>query len=178
MTNETLFTEEEKIILRSLPEQYKWIARDDTGLCIYCEKPKSRSEEKIFINAGSIYINIFIFEHIFKNVTWENSPICFREQVLNNAERKYLKNIIRPFYKNVTHIKKECGYYDSIPYPNGEQLKKKLFFENIEIWYLNEIRLAQTIILPAFEKGTKYIGMEIGKEYTLDDLGFNKQEFL
>lgn len=176
MLNKELFTEDEKAILRNLPEEYRWIARDKDGMIYVYDILPTRLDSRFALKG--IWRSLSVFENIFKGVTWENSPICFRDPVLDDEEREYLKNIIRPFLKNVIYIKKAQGtYYENTVRINGKQLNKILFFENIKICCLNEFGVIQTITLPAFKEGTKYIGMESGKEYTLDDLGFTKKEF-
>lgn len=176
MLNEELFTEDEKAILRNLPKNYKYIARNKDGMIYVYDILPTRLDSR-FVLEG-FWLNLTVFENIFIGVTWENSPICFRNPILDDEEREYLKNIIRPFYKKVICIKKEqVNYYEKTLRINGEQLNEILFFENIKIRCLNEFGVIQTITLPVFKKDTKYIGMESGKEYTLDDLGFTKKEF-
>ena len=71
--------------------------------------------------------------------------------VLDEKERKYLKDVIRPFRNRVKHITKgnvfECKEFITIC---------------IDDYY--------AVNLPLFEKGTMYVGMETDKNYTLEDL--------
>ena len=79
------------------------------------------------------------------------------EPVLDDAERKYLSEVIRPFRKKITYISKviHCGVdrqYISI------KIKDKDGFRD-------------SLNLPDFENDTMYKGMEINKAYTLEELG-------
>lgn len=74
------------------------------------------------------------------------------KSVLDNAERRYLHEVIRPFKKRVRYIVKECGYsYDC---------------EKIRI----QLEDTNDFELPEFEEDTMYKGMELNKEYTADQL--------
>lgn len=73
-----------------------------------------------------------------------------KEEILDETEKKYLANIIRPFRKKVRYIIK---YGDT-------------FKEYIAIVLQNE-----HISLPFFHKSTMYKGMKEDKEYTLKELG-------
>lgn len=76
------------------------------------------------------------------------------KEILDEAEKRYLKAIIRPFKNRVINIVKEDCYdgdcYISIDLGNGE--------------YIN---------LPYFKKRTMYNGMEEDKKYTLKELGLD-----
>lgn len=71
--------------------------------------------------------------------------------VLDEKERKYLKDVIRPFRNRVKHI------------------TKRNVFEGQEVITIC-IDDYYAVNLPLFEKGTMYIGMETDKNYTLEDL--------
>lgn len=76
------------------------------------------------------------------------------KEILDEAEKRYLKAIIRPFKNRVINIVKEncCdgNCYISISLNNAEG-----------------------IFLPNFKKGTMYNGMEEDKRYTLKELGLD-----
>lgn len=74
-------------------------------------------------------------------------------EILNNTEKRYLKNIIRPFRYKVEYITKTVNV-------TGE-------YEHINIIFKRDTGL----VFPNFEKDTMYKGMEIGKQYTLAELG-------
>lgn len=71
------FTDDEKVILNALHKHYKWIARGlDDILYVYEYKPK-RVEKKWYIRRGAVQW-MGMYNHIFKNITWENGAVCFR----------------------------------------------------------------------------------------------------
>lgn len=74
--------------------------------------------------------------------------------ILNEEEKEYLSVVIRPFKDKVKYIRKRGT-------SRGEY---------IEIGILND----SAIILPYFEKGTMYKGMEANKEYTLKELSLDE----
>lgn len=73
--------------------------------------------------------------------------------ILDEAEKRYLKAVIRPFKNRVRYISKEYCY-DGDCYISIE-------LEN------------ENITLPYFKKGTMYNGMEEDKKYTLKELGLD-----
>lgn len=69
------FTDNELAIMRSLPKEYEWMARDDDGeLYIFDKKPK---------NINGIWDNndrlndFYFFEHLFKSITSEDEEPVF-----------------------------------------------------------------------------------------------------
>lgn len=75
------------------------------------------------------------------------------KEILDDEERKYLSNVIKPFRHKVEYIiKKDC-------YPK-EYISISLPDENIGF--------------PYFKKGTMYKGMEANKKYTLKELGLDE----
>lgn len=84
--------------------------------------------------------------------------ICYySKDILDIQEKRYLYNIIKPFRNQVTYIiKKEYCEYE---------------YEYISIEY-KEINNSLTYIqLPDFKCNTMYKGMEIGRKYSLKELG-------
>ena len=79
--------------------------------------------------------------------------LCEEHQILDKEEKEYLSAVIKPFRNRITCISKEQTL-------GGTK-------ERIIIEYDNDSRMA----LPFFEKGKKYIGMEIDNEYALKELG-------
>lgn len=79
-----------------------------------------------------------------------------KKPILDDIERKYLSNVIKPFRNRFRKIVK-CNT-DSYEYIE------------IEIWEINNKNIAR-MYFPAFEKGTMYQGMEVNKKYSLEDLG-------
>ena len=72
------FTDDEKMILKNMPKQYKWIARDKNGeLTLYENKPER--DLFYYVQQGKeSCLSIPCYEHIFKNITFEGGAVCFR----------------------------------------------------------------------------------------------------
>ena len=69
------FTEDEKVILRNLPNEYHWIARDDIcdGLFVYTSKPTTFEHNwECMGNA----INLTGFRHLFQSIQWSDDEPC------------------------------------------------------------------------------------------------------
>ena len=75
--------------------------------------------------------------------------------ILDDKEKEYLSAVIKPFRNKVYTIAKyddgDDNFYIQIA------IKQNVYFEYID--------------LPYFKKGTMYKGMELKKEYTLEELG-------
>lgn len=81
------------------------------------------------------------------------------EEKLDNVEKRYIKDFIRPFRDDITYIKKIPIY----TYTQREQIQ-------IGYKYVYNDSVA-TISLPPFLKNSMYKGMKLNKEYTLEELG-------
>lgn len=75
--------------------------------------------------------------------------------ILDEAEKRYLSNVIKPFRSEVKYIVKRNE-------------NKSEYFEDIRVVFEGRY---STLYFPYFKKGTMYKGMETDKEYSLDDLG-------
>ena len=149
-----IFTDVEKRILEATDKSYKWIARDENGeLCIYERKP-FRGDGGIFGTLGNLDVFDRCFSDVlFKNVTWENSPIQFRsDEVLTHKEREYLKLVFKPFASDIVYVHKQKTLSDNTEYITARTYK-------------------DSIIFPYFTKGTMYKGMKPEIKYTLKELG-------
>lgn len=83
-----------------------------------------------------------------------------KSPILDDKEKEYIRNIIRPFRHRVKYICKQGDAYHNTA---------KQF---IRI-YLNggdTARLDESIFLPYFDQGTMYKNMKLGKNYTLKEL--------
>ena len=78
-----------------------------------------------------------------------------KKPILDDDEREYLSNVIKPFRDKVISIYK----LDTENY------------ECIVIKYRNISGYTMTMCFPDFKKGTMYKGMEAEKGYSLNDLG-------
>ena len=82
------------------------------------------------------------------------------KHILTDKEKEDLSGVIRPWRDRVQYIKKtDCDTWDGIR-------------EYITIKYKEHYDTSRPcfIDLPTFETGTMYKGMELGEQYTLDDL--------
>ncbi len=78
---------------------------------------------------------------------------CEAAPVLDEVEKRYLKNVIRPFKDQCRYVKK----YETA----GTDYE----------WIYINLSSNGSIALPGFSKGTMYKNMELEKRYTLDELG-------
>lgn len=78
---EWTFTEDEKVILRNLPEEYKWIARDRDGdLLVY--KVKSEKGSICWGRRLTDFEIFCVFNHLFQSIKWEDEEPCeFRKYI-------------------------------------------------------------------------------------------------
>lgn len=83
---EPTITEDEKTILRNLPSNYEWIARDKNGmLCVYPDKPSKGGTTWW----GSLrHRSLDVFDHLFKMVKWEDDEPWKIEDLLNLEVKK------------------------------------------------------------------------------------------
>ena len=149
-----IFTDVEKQILEETNKNYKWIARDEDGrLYIYDTKPYKDKDYGFF---STKFTNGFLFNRcvsdvLFKNVTWENSPIQFRDnEILTPKERKYLKLVFKPFASDIRYVQKRQ-------------------FNDVE--HIRAMTYKSSIVFPDFEKGIMYKEMKPETKYTLKELG-------
>lgn len=76
-------TEDEKVILRSLPKEHKWIARDENGrLYIYASKPL-----KGITMWASDGLPMIPFNHLFQFIQWEDEEPYSIEELLEGEEK-------------------------------------------------------------------------------------------
>lgn len=71
------FTEDEKVILRNLPEKYNYIARDDLSDRIYIFVDKPHKEYGNWTNDKAFnYLELIPFKHIFQCIQWSDEEPC------------------------------------------------------------------------------------------------------
>ena len=78
--------------------------------------------------------------------------MIIKKPILDDVEREYLSNVIKPFRDRIEYIIKNSAY------------------SPIE-WITIKYKDGGATNLPLFEKGTMYQGMEVNKKYSLEDLG-------
>ena len=89
-------------------------------------------------------------------LTGKAKIIKLPKQILTDAEKRYLSNVIEPFRDRIMYINK-------VKASRGEYIAI----------HLNHYTggLPDSAMLPEFEEETMYKGMELGREYTLEELG-------
>lgn len=122
-----------KDIIVNFPTQYRWIGLEKELVLV--------GRQKFFKNLPNNFTG---------TIEVKNGYIVEKE-ILDDKEREYLSNVIKPFRDKVEYIIK----FDLLPE------------EYISIWLPKH----ETTDLPCFKRGTMYKGMEIEKEYTLEELG-------
>ncbi|MGN1337367.1 MAG: hypothetical protein ACI4WW_02715 [Candidatus Coprovivens sp.] len=85
-----------------------------------------------------------------------NFELPIKNNILNDVEREYLSNVIRPFRNRVLNITKKSSAINTEEY--------------IAIIIASKTVASEYINLPYFKKGTMYKGMELEKEYTLKEV--------
>ena len=89
-------------------------------------------------------------------LTGQYEIIKLPKPILDEKEKEYLSNIIKPFRNRVIYIEK-CYLGDN----EYIEICLKHFMGNDN---------CETLVLPEFEKGTMYKGMKTRKRYALEDL--------
>ena len=111
---------------------------------------------EIFYKDKIIYERIYLVKTSHKKITdffnWLEQE--YKPPILDDVEKAYLSAVIKPFRKDVECIEKIKSYYGREEYLYITMKKDYDFCE-----------------LPVFEKETMYKGMELDKNYTLEDLG-------
>lgn len=116
-------------------------------------------EEEINKTTG-IFNRIYYISYPEGFANWQNIVEIEKvEEILDEKEKEYLSNVIKPFKKRIKSICKRLGFcgYEYI---------------EINIESINTID-TESISLPDFKKGTMYKKIEINEEYTLKDLNLD-----
>ena len=142
-----------------LKKGLKWIGRNQAGrLSAHANKPSKVGSYWWSVGYSDCTCD---YVPIFQSVRFDDKEPTSLEtivhpQILDDAEKRYLKGVIRPFRNQIISIYKEQFGFNH---------------ESIIIEYYDFDRSQSTLCLPQFEKGSMYNGMKIGKAYTLEDLG-------
>ena len=139
-----------------LKSGFNWLARNKDGkLFVYSVKPIKA--DTVWYPIGSCdcvcnYVPIFQSIH-FGDKEPVSLAAIVNPQILDDAERRYLSAVIRPFRNKVLYIR-----------------KGRLGDVNVEYISIQFIK-CDFICLPNFKSGTMYKGMEPDRGYTLEELG-------
>lgn len=75
-------TEQEKVVLQSIDSEFKYIARDKNGfLYLYVDEP-TKQEKSWYPETD--YSDLCAFNHLFKNISWEDEEPTLIEDLLNS----------------------------------------------------------------------------------------------
>ncbi len=116
------------------------------------EKVMYNGTDLIYINSGKSIFNDYFFTTIL-HLTFTLLAEEKKKEILNDEEKQYLSNFIRPFRNNVEWMEKVKKYDPDREY--------------IQIL----INTDEEINLPSFEAGEMYKGMEANKRYEIEELG-------
>lgn len=101
--------------------------------------------------------NLLIHDTLFMLLTGE---LEIEKQILNDIEKRYLENVLKPFKDRILFAKKTTIYDTDSGY---EYVCFKVVTPDNEDY--------NYLVLPYFIKGTMYKGMKIDKGYSLEELG-------
>lgn len=153
-----------------LKNGFKWLARNEGGkLFTHSAKPVKGS--KIYCSDGYISCVCGEFVPIFQNIKFEDSEPTSLEaivhpQILTDAEKRYLKGVIRPFRDRVESIEKVIS--DNVFDEIADNVSSDITECYILIHFTNE---NDYMGFPNFHESEMYKGMEINRMYTLEELG-------
>lgn len=86
-----------------------------------------------------------------ESLEWLNQE--YKDQILDDVERKYLSSVIKPFRKNISYIRKS---------KDAGKWKKYIKIELCD---------GDTMYFPYLSNDEMYKGMELNRNYTLEELG-------
>ena len=122
------------------------LVKDDDGNYSNKKRWRDDSDLKGLKDKVNTLGKIIKIEEPEYQTVYESKP-----EILDEAEKRYLRGVLKPFRGKVTYIKK-------FVYPTGDA---KIDI-NVENWYT---------CLPLFPKNKMYKNMEEDKKYTLEELG-------
>lgn len=113
--------------------------------------------DKQVITSSVIYSFEYLKEKFRGRIIKIERPINYNiiyeeEDILDEVEKKWLGDFVRPFRNNVKCI-----------------IKYRLYDESLE-WLNIQFKEDVDIELPCFKSNKMYKGMEVNKEYTLEEL--------
>lgn len=156
------FTSDEKTIAMNIDKKYKWIARDKCGVLFAFPDMPIKKETGIWGCDCYVCINALFGQELFNSIKWEDDePTLIKDiydpQILDEAEREYLKTVLKPFHEEVKYVRK----FADNPKGDGTYGKEFLFIAFHD----------GNFAFPDFDSGKMYSGMEPNKKYTLEELG-------
>lgn len=137
-----------------LKEGYKWLRANCVGTIFAYEiKPNKNPAKHV---PGKIVCTACV--PIFKNVTWKDDEPTSLEsivpQILDDAEKQYLKGVIRLF--------RDRGVW---------YIRKSFAVDKANCYIFIRFNDGGGMDFPVLRKSDMYKGMKMGKAYTLEELG-------
>lgn len=135
-----------------LEHDFMWIVRNKNGkLFAHFAKPSKVNDFWASVGFGTCVCN---YVPIFQSIRFDDKePVNLESivptQILNDAERRYLSAVIRPFRNDVLNISKQ----------SINDRERITFYGK------------RNFFLPDFDAGTMYKGMEPDRWYTMEKLG-------
>ena len=131
-------------------ENGKFLIKDDEDFYENSGSCRNEDDLKNLKDNDEVYGKIIKIEEPTYETVYEYKP-----EILDEAEKRYLRGVIRPFRNKVKYIEK-------VTFSDGDsKIRVKIEKDNNTNY----------IGLPYFKKDTMYKGMEDNKEYTLEELG-------
>ena len=168
------WNKDEKDLASFFKKSYKYIARDRNGMLYLFDNDPSKNEESgewvYFIGNYGDLNKCINPNSVFPHISWKDKKATLIEDILNDkqpsildeAEIRYLKGVIRPFRERVVGVRKTK--INSI-YGNS--------YYTITIFYKDEYvnNYITPINLPCFSVASSmYKGMEEDKVYSTKEL--------
>lgn len=158
---------------KSLKNNDYWNLGDDEIAKVKFTKADLKDGDKCTLRNGQVVFvdktSKYCFENIDEQLKYFNDDVSIvkverpvkyetlferKEEILDETEKRYLANVIKPFRHNIKTIEKTIKFGDSsLCYLN-------ILLKNNDMAYL-----------PNFKKNSMYRGMIEDKEYTLKELG-------
>lgn len=115
------------------------------------------TENKFVNNRGQSLIHYALFMLL-------TGELEIEQLILDDVEKRYLENVLKPFKDRILFAKKTTAYENSGYEDSGyEYVCFKIVTPDGEDY--------NYLVLPYFIKGTMYKGMELDKQYSLEELG-------
>ena len=76
------FTDDEKVILRNIQKEYKWMARDKDGFLVISSEKLNKKEDCWIVDRVCAYYYFNIFNKLFQSIKFEDDEPCeFRKYI-------------------------------------------------------------------------------------------------
>lgn len=80
---------DEYVILKNLPSEYKWIVRDDAHLEIFTGKPEKTKYTWVVIYEDDTFECLYLFQHLFKFVKFEDDEPYSIAKLIADYEKEH-----------------------------------------------------------------------------------------